>query len=96
MPYKNPREIWEKLKEEYEGSDRVKSVKILTLKRGFEIYKMKEGETVKEYAGKLLEIVNKIKLFGEPFSDKKVIEKFLISSPAKFELKILAIEESLV
>ncbi|KAA8535292.1 hypothetical protein F0562_030295 [Nyssa sinensis] len=35
------------------------------------MHKMKEGETVKEYAGKLMEIVNKIKLFGEPFPDKQ-------------------------
>ncbi|KAA8526936.1 hypothetical protein F0562_008835 [Nyssa sinensis] len=89
-----PKEIWEKLREEYEGSQRVKNVKLLTLKREFEMHKMKEGETVKEYARKLMEIVNKIKLFGESFPDSEIVEKMLISLPATFEPKISAIEES--
>ncbi|KAA8539317.1 hypothetical protein F0562_026009 [Nyssa sinensis] len=84
----------EKLREEYEGSQRVKHVKLLTLKREFEMHKMKERETVKEYAGKLMEIVNKIKLLGEPFPDSKIVEKMLISLPARFEPKISTIEES--
>ncbi|KAA8530057.1 hypothetical protein F0562_004766 [Nyssa sinensis] len=94
MACETPKEIWEKLREEYEGSQRVKNVKLLTLKREFEMHKMKEAETVKEYAGKLIEIVNKIKLFGEPFPDSKIVEKMLISLPARFEPKISAIEES--
>ncbi|KAA8545844.1 hypothetical protein F0562_020705 [Nyssa sinensis] len=94
MACETPKEIWEKLREEYEGSQRVKNVKLLTLKREFEMHKMKERETVKEYTGKLMEIVNKIKLFGEPFPDSKIVEKMLISLPARFEPKISAIEES--
>ncbi|XP_047256189.1 uncharacterized protein LOC124888949 [Capsicum annuum] len=54
---------------------------------------MKKGDTVKEYAAKLLEIVNKIRLFGETFLDSKVAEKMMISLPARFESKISAIEE---
>ncbi|KAA8543340.1 hypothetical protein F0562_021165 [Nyssa sinensis] len=83
MACETPKEIWEKLREEYEGSQRVKNVKLLTLKREFEMHKMKERETVKEYARKLMEIVNKIKLFGEPFPDSKIVEKMLISLPAR-------------
>ena len=56
--------------------------------------RMKEGETVKEYASKLIELVNKIRVLGEVFEDAKVIEKMMISLPAKFESKISAIEKS--
>ncbi|KAA8520150.1 hypothetical protein F0562_014406 [Nyssa sinensis] len=93
MACETPKEIWEKLREEYEGSQRVKNVKLLTLKREFEMHKMKERETVKEYAGKLMEIVNKIKLFGESFPDSKIVEKMLISLPVRFKPKISAIAE---
>lgn len=55
---------------------------------------MKESETVKEYAAKLLELVNKIRLFGEQFPDSKVVEKIWISLPSRFEPKVSAIEES--
>ncbi|KAL0312717.1 UNVERIFIED_CONTAM: hypothetical protein Sradi_5671000 [Sesamum radiatum] len=69
-------------------------VKLLTLKREFEMLRMKDGETVKEYSSKILDTVNKIRLLGEDFSDLKVVEKMLISLPARFEAKISTIEES--
>ncbi|XP_055826253.1 uncharacterized protein LOC129894583 [Solanum dulcamara] len=94
MTCETPKEAWEKLKEEFDGSDRVKAVKLLTLKREFEMLRMKEGDTVKEYSAKLMEIVNQIRLFGETFPDSKVVEKMMISLPGRFESKISAIEES--
>ncbi|KAF2301679.1 hypothetical protein GH714_028650 [Hevea brasiliensis] len=57
MAYETPKEVWDKLKEEFEGSDRVKKVKLRTLKREFEMLRMKEDETVKQYASKLMELV---------------------------------------
>ncbi|XP_049397266.1 uncharacterized protein LOC125861399 [Solanum stenotomum] len=89
MACETPKEVWEKLKEEFNGSDRVKTVKLLTLKREFEMLRMKEGDTVKEYSAKLMEIVNKVRLF-----DSRVVEKMMISLPTRFESKISAIEES--
>uniref|UniRef100_A0A0V0HIV9 Putative ovule protein n=1 Tax=Solanum chacoense TaxID=4108 RepID=A0A0V0HIV9_SOLCH len=41
-----------------------------------------------------MEIVNKVRLFGETFPDSRVVEKMMISLPARFESKISAIEES--
>ncbi|XP_052171630.1 uncharacterized protein LOC127787606 [Diospyros lotus] len=89
-----PKQAWDKLKEEFEGSDRVKSVKMLTLKREFEMLRMKDGDTVNEYSSKLMQLVNQIRLYGETFEDSKVVEKMLISLPDKFESKISAIEKS--
>ncbi|KAL0416080.1 UNVERIFIED_CONTAM: Retrovirus-related Pol polyprotein from transposon TNT 1-94 [Sesamum latifolium] len=94
MACETPKEVWDKLRDEFEGSERVKMVKLLTLKREFEMLRMKDGETVKEYSSKLLDIVNKIRLLGEDFSNLKVVEKMLISLPTRFEAKISAIEES--
>ena len=94
MALETAKEVWDKLKEEFEGSDRVKAVRLLTLKREFDLLKMKETEGVKDYSAKLMEIVNQIRLHGEDFSDQKVVEKIMISLPDKFESKISAIEES--
>ncbi|XP_038688586.1 disease resistance protein RGA2-like [Tripterygium wilfordii] len=91
---KSAKEAWDKLKEEFQGSERVRSVKLLTLKREFELQRMKENETVKEYSDKLVELVNKMRLYGEVISDQKVVEKVLISLPERFEAKVSAIEES--
>ncbi|KAL0421154.1 UNVERIFIED_CONTAM: hypothetical protein Slati_3138300 [Sesamum latifolium] len=94
MTCETPKEAWDKLRDEFEGSERVKMVKLLTLKREFEMLRMKDGETVKEYSSKLLDIINKIRLLGEDFSDLKVVDKMLVSLLARFEAKISAIEES--
>ncbi|XP_022850767.1 uncharacterized protein LOC111372616 [Olea europaea var. sylvestris] len=75
MTCDSPKQAWDKLKEEFEGSDMVKSVKMLTLKREFETLRMKNGETAKEYSSKLMQLVNQIRLYGETFEDSKVVKK---------------------
>ena len=61
MHLETAKEIWDELKERYEGSERVKNVKMLTLKREFEMLKMKESESVKDYSSKLSELVNQMR-----------------------------------
>ncbi|TXG46269.1 hypothetical protein EZV62_028232 [Acer yangbiense] len=94
MHLETAKEIWDELKGRYEGSERVRSIKLLTLKREFEILKMKESESVKDYSSKLSELVNQMRLYGETVEDFKVVEKMLISLPEKFEAKVATIEES--
>ncbi|XP_038680189.1 uncharacterized protein LOC119981203 [Tripterygium wilfordii] len=91
---KTAKQAWEQLKEEFKGSERVRSVKLLTLKREFELQRMRESESVKEYSDKLSNLVNQMRLYGEDITDQKVVEKTLISLPEKFEAKVSAIEES--
>ncbi|XP_073138739.1 uncharacterized protein [Henckelia pumila] len=54
MTLKTAKEIWDFLKKEYEGSERIKGMQVLNLLREFEMQKMKESETIKEYSEKLL------------------------------------------
>ncbi|XP_021626966.1 uncharacterized protein LOC110625635 [Manihot esculenta] len=76
---------WDKLRDEFQGSERVRSVKLLTLKREFEMLRMNEGETIKHYSSKLIELVNQMRLYGAQFPDSQVVEKILISLLEKFE-----------
>ncbi|KAM3285998.1 hypothetical protein P3S67_024797 [Capsicum chacoense] len=62
-------EAWEKLKKEYQGSDRVRQIQILNLKRDFESLKMQEDETIAKYSEKISLLVSKIRLLGEDFKD---------------------------
>nr|XP_048335976.1 uncharacterized protein LOC125423972 [Ziziphus jujuba var. spinosa] len=91
---KSPKEVWNKLKLEFEGNNKVKSVNLRTLKREFDLIKMKEGENIKEYALRLLDVANKIRFLGQDFPDENIIEKLFISLPTNCESKISAIEES--
>ena len=94
MDLESPKAVWDKLKETFEGTNRVKAVKLLTQKKEFALLKMKDFESIKDYSCRLMDLVNQIRLHGEALSDQKVVEKILISVPERFESKILAIEES--
>lgn len=55
---------------------------------------MKDTESVKDYFGRLMDVVNQVRLLGETFMDENVVEKIMVSVPQKFESTISAIEES--
>ena len=57
MHLETAKQIWDELHERYDGDERVKSIKLLTLKREFEMLKMKEDESVTEYTSKLSHLV---------------------------------------
>ena len=88
MNYKATKEAWDKLKLEYQGSDRTKQMQVLNLKRDFESLTMQEDETITKYYEKIALIVNKIKSLGEEFPNGRILEKVLVTLPERFESKI--------
>lgn len=88
------KEAWRTLQEEFQGSTKVRSVKLLTLRRDFENLKMKDFETVKDYYSRIKEIVNQMRAYGDYITDKRIVEKILISMTEKYDHVITAIEES--
>ena len=81
MSLKTENEIWDYLKSEYEGDERIKGMQVLNLVREFELQKMKESETSKEYADRLLSIANKARLRGHEFSYSRIVGKILVTAP---------------
>ncbi|RVW63037.1 hypothetical protein CK203_062910 [Vitis vinifera] len=94
MTLKTKNEIWNFLKKEYEGNKRVKGMQVLNLIREFEMQRMKESETIKDYSDRLLGIVNKVRLLGTDFSDSRIVQKIFITVPEKFETTISSLENS--
>ena len=88
MTLKSPKEIWEYLKAEYEGNKKIRAMKVLNLIREFEMQRMKESETIKEYSNKLVGIVNKIKWLGKEFPDSRLVEKIMVTVPKRYEASI--------
>ena len=72
--------IWEFLKKEYEGNKRIKAMKAMNLKRELERLQMKDGESIQEFADKLLETANKLVVLGTDLGDERLIEKLLCSA----------------
>ncbi|KAF2324239.1 hypothetical protein GH714_011023 [Hevea brasiliensis] len=58
MTLESANAIWNYLRDEYQGNERIKGMKVLNLIKEFEVLKMKESETIKEYSDKLLKIAN--------------------------------------
>ena len=92
MTLKSAFETWNFLKTEYEGDERIKGMQVLNLVREFEMQKMKESEIIKEYANKLLTIVNNVRLLGFEFSDSRIVQKILVTIPERFDATISSLE----
>ena len=48
MSLKSAKDVWDYLKEEYAGDERIRGMQSLNLIREFELQRMKESETIKE------------------------------------------------
>ncbi|KAH6783193.1 hypothetical protein C2S52_008152 [Perilla frutescens var. hirtella] len=94
MNLETANQIRDYIKKEYEGNERTKNMQALNLIRQFDIMKMKESETIKDYSDKLLSIVNKvIRLLGKIFDDSQIVQKILVTLPENYESKISSLEE---
>ncbi|XP_049382594.1 uncharacterized protein LOC125846933 [Solanum stenotomum] len=88
MSLKSAKAIWDYLKAEYEGDERIRGMQVLNLIRNFEMQKMKETETIKDYSERLLNIANRVRLLDSVFNDSRIVEKILVTVPERFEATI--------
>ncbi|GAU51028.1 hypothetical protein TSUD_291040 [Trifolium subterraneum] len=86
--------IWDSMKNKFQGSNKVKRAQLQALRGEFEILRMKEDESVNDYFGRVLALVNKMKMQGEAMEHSIVVEKILRSMARKFNYVVCAIEES--
>ncbi|KOM37032.1 hypothetical protein LR48_Vigan03g041300 [Vigna angularis] len=94
MTLKSAKAIWDYLEREYTGDEKIQSMQVLNLMREFELQRMKESDTIKEYSDKLLGIANKIKLLGSNFADSRIVEKILVIVPERYEASIASLENT--
>ncbi|KAG8480039.1 hypothetical protein CXB51_025196 [Gossypium anomalum] len=65
MACETPKQAWDKLKEEFQGTERIRQQQLLNLRREFENLKMKEEETVKQYSNRIMAVVNSKRLLED-------------------------------
>ncbi|VVA39087.1 PREDICTED: Retrovirus-related Pol poly from transposon [Prunus dulcis] len=82
------------MKKKYQGTVKVKRAQLQALRKEFEMFNMKVGESVDEYFGRPLTMANKRRINGEKLEDVVVIEKILRSMTPKFDYVVCSIEES--
>ncbi|XP_047269443.1 uncharacterized protein LOC124899241 [Capsicum annuum] len=93
MSLQSAKELWDYLKTEYEGDDRIR-LQVLNLVREFELQRMKESEIIKEYSDRLHNLANRIRLLGSTFNDSRIVEKILVTAPERFEPTITTLENT--
>ncbi|KAL3506655.1 hypothetical protein ACH5RR_032037 [Cinchona calisaya] len=88
------KEAWDTLKKEFQGTSKVITVKLQTLRRDIETLSMKNNELVQKYLSRVAEIVSQMRSYGEDVTDQLVVAKVLRSLSLKFDHVVAAIEES--
>ncbi|PNX61203.1 pectinesterase, partial [Trifolium pratense] len=88
------KQAWDILATAYAGDQKVKKVKLQTLRSKFAQLQMEEKEIVTEFFTKIAKLVNEMKASGEIVSGTMRVEKILRSLTPKFDYVVAAIEES--
>ena len=69
-------------------------MQVMNLIQELEMSIMKESQTMKDYAEQLLNIVNKMRLYGKEFSNERIVQKILVTLPEKYKATISSLENS--
>ena len=70
------KEVWDCLESRFVGAERVKEARLQTLKSKFDALKMKEEETLDQYAGKPMGMSVKYSNLGGTLDDAAMVKKF--------------------
>lgn len=68
-------------------------MQVLNLIRDIKLVILKDFEIIKNYTYRLLRVVNKIKVLGEELTNKRVVEKVLVSLSKRSTAKISSLED---
>ncbi|KAM2613667.1 hypothetical protein TB2_028381 [Malus domestica] len=85
---------WDLLYGEYHGGDQVRYVKLQNLRCEFEYARMCDDETLSRYLTRLNDLINKMRMFGEILSNKRLVQKVLISLSKPYDPICLVIEST--
>ena len=88
------KDIWESMKQKFQGSTRVKRAQLQALRKEFDTLQMKEGESMNSYFGRTLKIAKSMKAVGERMEESVITAKILWSMTTKFNYVICLFEES--
>ncbi|XP_070054143.1 uncharacterized protein [Nicotiana tomentosiformis] len=84
--------MWDKLEVTYEGTNKVKETRINLLVRDYELFQMKDDESVEEIFFRFSKILGDLKSFGRPIKSGEQVRKILRSLPTIWQPKVIALE----
>jgi hypothetical protein len=87
------KEIWKALRNRFIGVERVRDARLQTLESEFENLRMRQDESIDDYASKMSKLVSKANSLGATYTEEKLTKKLLGSVPDRFIAIIAAIEQ---
>ncbi|XP_075095123.1 uncharacterized protein LOC142173433 [Nicotiana tabacum] len=85
------KEIWEALQITHEGTTQVKQSKIDMLTTEYELFRMKDDESIQDMHTRFTSIINELHSLGEIIPRNKLVRKILSVLPNSWESKVNAI-----
>ncbi|XP_039119388.1 uncharacterized protein LOC120255681 [Dioscorea cayenensis subsp. rotundata] len=87
-------DAWEIVKNLYQGTSKMMTVRKQALGQSFETLQMEDSESIQAYLSRVVVIVNQVKALGHKLSEAEVVSKVLRSLAPKFDFVAVAMEES--
>lgn len=88
------KQIWDNMRQKFEGSTKVKRAQLQALRKEYEILQMRDGENVNSYFARTLAIAKKMRAYRDTLNENIISEKILRSLTMKFNYVVCSIEES--
>ncbi|CAL9014253.1 unnamed protein product [Prunus brigantina] len=91
---KTAKGAWEILRREFRGDKKVRAVKLQAIRADFEYLRMNDVESLDDYLARFFEIVNNLKCLGEDVTEKRIVQKLLMSLSRRYKSIVSIIEET--
>jgi hypothetical protein len=88
------KEMWDALEVAHEGTTEVKQSRINTLNQEFELFRMKQGESISDMQKRFTHLTNRLNALGKPVSNEIATNKILRCLSREWLPKVTAIKEA--
>ncbi|VFQ89179.1 unnamed protein product [Cuscuta campestris] len=88
---KSANEMWTKLEVTYEGTSQVKDAKVDILLHEYELFSMKENESIDSYFERFSTIINNLDTLGKYYTDHELVRKIMRCMTLEWKSEVNAI-----
>jgi hypothetical protein len=91
---KTAKGAWNVLRREFRGDKKIIAVKLQAIRADFEYMIMIDNESLDSYLAKFFGTVNNMKSLGEDVTERRIVQKLLMSLSKRYKSIVFIIEET--
>ena len=88
------KQMWDKLQTIYEGTSEVKETKANMLVTQYEMFRMKQDESISDMFARFMQLTNQLNSLGKVYSNSELVRKILRSLTPQWHTKATIVEDS--